>query len=111
MVVQKFTSEEVAKLKAADLDDVVSVRVCQTVELIEQNEQLPRENARVSADNVRLEEDKVMLEEEITEYKSKVAVFVQRISDFDRSSKLHSHNSSKPPSSDGLSKETVEKKK
>ena len=100
---QQFTLQELAKFKAADLDDVVSVRVGQTVELIEQYEQLSREYARVSADKVRLEE-------EIAEYKSNVAVLEQRISDLDRSSKLNSHNSSKPPSSDGLSKETVEKK-
>ena len=37
---QKFTSQELAKLKAADPDDVISVRVGQIAELIEQNEQL-----------------------------------------------------------------------
>ena len=63
MVVQKFTSEELAKFKAADPDDVVSVWVNQAVELMEQNEQLSREYARVSADKVRLEE-------ELAEYKS-----------------------------------------
>ena len=104
MVVQRFTLQELAKFKAADPDDVVSVRVGQTVELIEQYEQLSRVYAQVSA-------DKVGLEEEIAEYKSNVAVLEQRISDLDRSSKLNSHNSSKPPLSDGLSKETVEKKK
>ena len=101
---QKFTLQEVAKFKAAGPDDVVSVRVCETIEFIEQSEQLSKDYARVSADKVRLEE-------EIAEYKSKNAVLEQRISDLDRSSKLNSHNSSKPPSSDGLSKETVEKKK
>ena len=111
MVVRQFTLQELAKFKSADPDDVVSVRVGQTVELIKQYEQLSREYARVSADKVRLEEDKVGLEEEIAEYKSNVADFEQRISDLYRSSKLNSHNSSKPPSSDGLSKETVEKKK
>ena len=35
MVVQQFTLQELAKFKAADPDDVVSVRVGQTVELIE----------------------------------------------------------------------------
>ena len=143
---QKFTLEEHAKFKAADPDDVVCVRVCETIEFIEQYEQLSKDYARVTADKVRLEEDKVRLqednaglqedkvrleednaglqedkvglqedkvrlEEEIAEYKSNVAVLEQRISDLDRSSKLNSHNSSKPPSSDGLSKETVDKKK
>ena len=125
VVVQKFTSEELAKFKAADPDDVVCVRVCQTVELIEQIEQLSRKCARVSADKVRLEEDKVRLqedkvgleedkvrlEEKLAEYKSNFSVLEQRISELDRSSKLNSNNSSKPPSSDGLSKETVDKKK
>ena len=50
MVVQQFTLQELAKFKAADPDDVVSVRVGQTIELIEQYEQLSREYARVSAD-------------------------------------------------------------
>ena len=122
---QKFTLEEHAKFKAADPDDVVCVRVCETIEFIEQYEQLSKDYARVTADKVRLEEDKVRLqedkvgleedkvrlEEEIAEYKSNVAVLEQRISDLDRSSKLNSHNSSKPPSSDGLSKESVDKKK
>ena len=111
VVVKQFTLQEVAKFKAAGPDDVVFVRVCETIELIEQNEQLLKDYARVSADKVRLQEDNVRLEEEIAEYKSKFAVLEQRISDLDRSSKLNSHNSSKPPSSDGLSKETVEKKK
>ena len=94
---QKFTLEEHAKFKAADPDDVVCVRVGQIAVLIEQNEQL-------LAKDVRSEEEKA-------EYRSKNAVLEQRISDLDRSSKLNSHNSSKPPSSDGLSKETVDKKK
>ena len=54
---QQFTSQELAKFKAADPDDVVSVRVGQIVELTEQKEQISRECARVSADNVRLEEE------------------------------------------------------
>ena len=111
VLVKQFTLQEVAKFKAADPDDVFSVRVCETIEFIEQYEQLSKDYARVTADKVRLEEDKVRLEEEIAEYKSNVAVLEQRISDLDRSSKLNSRNSSKPPSSDGLSKETVEKKK
>ena len=108
---QKFTLQEFAKFKAAGPDDVISVWVCETIEFIEQSEQLSKDYARVSADKVRLEEDKVRLKEEIAEYRSKNAVLEQRISDLDRSSKLNSRNSSKPPSSDGLSKETVEKKK
>ena len=132
VLVKQFTLQEVAKFKAADPDDVFSVRVCETIEFIEQYEQLSKDYARVTADKVRLEEDKVRLqednaglqedkvvlqedkvrlEEEIAEYKSNVAVLEQRISDLDHSSKLNSRNSSKPPSSDGLSKETVEKKK
>ena len=97
VVVQKFTSEELAKFKAADPDDVVCVRVGQIAVLIEQIEQL-------LAKDVRSEEEKA-------EYRSKFAVLEQRISDLDYCSKLNSDNSSKPPSSDGLSKETVEKKK
>ena len=93
MAEQKFTSQELAKLKAADPDDVISVRVGQIAELIEQNEQL-------LAKDVRSEEEKA-------EYRSKIAVLEQRISDLEGSNKL---NSSKPSSSDGLSKETVEKK-
>ena len=94
---QKFTSDELAKFKAADPDDVVCVRVGQIAVLIEQIEQL-------LAKDVRSEEEKA-------EYRSKFAVLEQRISDLDYCSKLNSDNSSKPPSSDGLSKETVEKKK
>ena len=101
---QKFTLEEHAKFKAADPDDVVCVRVGQIAVLIEQNEQLLAKNEQLLAKDVRSEEEKA-------EYRSKNAVLEQRISDLDRSSKLNSHNSSKPPSSDGLSKETVEKKK
>ena len=101
---QKFTSEEHAKFKAADPDDVVCVRVGQIAVLIEQNEQLLAKNEQLLAKDVRSEEEKA-------EYRSKNAVLEQRISDLNRSSKLNSHNSSKPPSSDGLSKETVEKKK
>ena len=101
---QKFTSEEHAKFKAADPDDIVCVRVGQIAVLIEQNEQLLAKNEQLLAKDVRSEEEKA-------EYRSKNAVLEQRISDLNRSSKLNSHNSSKPPSSDGLSKETVEKKK
>ena len=95
---QKFTSEEHAKFKAADPDSLGQIAV-----LIEQNEQLLVKNEQLLAKDVRSEEE--------AEYRSKNAVLEQRISDLNRSSKLNSHNSSKPPSSDGLSKETVEKKK
>ena len=71
--------------------------------LIEQNEQLIQQNKQLLAKDVRSEEEKA-------EYRSKIAVLEQRISDLERSKKLNSSNSSKPPSSDGLSKETVEKK-
>ena len=81
VVVQQFTSQELAKLKAADPDDVVSVRAGQAIELIEQYDQLSREYARVSADNVRLEE-------EIAEYKSNVAVLEQRVNRHARESHI-----------------------
>ena len=124
MTEQQFTSQELAKLKAADPDGVISVRVEQIAEfieqkgrlieqkgrlieqkerLIEQNEQLIQQNKQLLAKDVRSEEEKA-------EYRSKIAVLEQRISDLERSKKLNSSNSSKPPSSDGLSKETVEKK-
>ena len=48
---QKFTSEELAKFKAADPDDVVCVRVGQIAVLIEQVQQL-------LAKDVRSEEEK-----------------------------------------------------
>ena len=67
---QNFTSEEHAKFKAADPDDVVCVRVGQIAVLIEQNEQL-------------LAKD-VQSEEEKAEYRSKNAVLEQRISELDR---------------------------
>ena len=102
MAEQKFTSQELAKLKAADPDDVISVRVGQIAELIEQKDQLIEQNEQLLAKDVRSEEEKA-------EYRSKIAVLEQRISDLERSNKLNSSNSSKPPSSDGLSKETVEK--
>ena len=94
---QKFTSEELAKFKAADPDDAISGRVGQNVVLIEQN-------GMFLAKDVRSEEEKA-------EYRSKIAVLWQRISDLDRSRILDNHNNSKPLSKDGLSKETVEKKK
>ena len=103
MTEQQFTSQELAKHNAADPDDVTFVRAGQIAELIEPNEQLFEQNEQLLAKDVRSEEEKA-------EYRSKIAVLGQRISDLDRSNKLNSSNSSKPPSSDGLSKETVEKK-
>ena len=61
MTEQKFTSQEFAKLKAANPDDVIFVRVGQISELIVQIEQL-------LAKDVRSEEEKA-------EYRSKIAVF------------------------------------
>ena len=55
---QKFTSEEHAKFKAADPDDVVCVRVGQIAVLIEQNEQLLAKNEQLLAKDVRSEEEK-----------------------------------------------------
>ena len=111
MAKQQFTSQELAKFKTADPDEVVSVRIGPTVELIKQIEQLSKNIARVSAENVilqrkkvRLQQKKIRLQQEIAEKKSNVALLEQRISDLHRSGKLKSHNSSKPPSSDGLSK-------
>ena len=102
MTEQQFTSQELAKLKAADPDDDISVWVGQIAELIERKERLIEQNEQLLAKDVRSEEEKA-------EYRSKIAVLEQRISDLERSKKLNSSNS-KPPSSDGLSKETVEKK-
>ena len=96
MTEQQFTSQELAKLKAADPDGVISVRVEQIAELIEQKGQLIEQNKQLLAKDVRSEEEKA-------EYRSKIAVLEQRISDLERSKKLSSSNSSKPPSSDGLS--------
>ena len=103
MTEQQFTSQELAKLKAADPDDDISVWVGQIAELIERKERLIEQNEQLLAKDVRSEEEKA-------EYRSKIAVLEQRISDLERSKKLNSSNSNKPPSSDGLSKETVEKK-
>ena len=64
VLVKQFTLQEVAKFKAADPEDVFSVRVCETIEFIEQYEQLSKDYARVTADKVRLEEDKVRLQED-----------------------------------------------
>ena len=64
VLVKQFTLQEVAKFKAADPDDIVSVRVCETIEFIEQYEQLSKDYARVTADKVRLEEDNAGLQED-----------------------------------------------
>ena len=87
MTEQQFTSQELAKLKAADPDGVISVRVEQIAELIEQkgrlieqkgrlieqkgrlieqNEQLIQQNKQLLAKDVRSEEEKA-------EYRSKIA--------------------------------------
>ena len=50
---QKFTSKEHAKFKAADPDDVVCVRVGQIAVLIEQNEQLLAKNEQLLAKDAR----------------------------------------------------------
>ena len=86
MAEQKFTSQELAKLKAADPDDLISVRVGQIAELIEQNEQLIEQIEQLLAKDVRSEEEKA-------EYRSKIAVLEQRISDLEGSNKLNSSNS------------------
>ena len=111
MAEQQFTSQVLAKYKATDPDDVVSVRADQIVGLIEHNEQLIKEKEQLFEQNKLLLAKDLGSEEEKAEYRSKIAVLEQRISDHERSQKLNSQNSSKPPSSDGLSKETVEKKK
>ena len=117
MTEQQFTSQELAKLKAADPDGVISVRVEQIAEFIEQKGRLIEQKERLIEQNVQLiQQNKQLLakdvrsEEEKAEYRSKIAALEQRISDLERSKKLNSGNNSKPPSSDGLSKETVEKK-
>ena len=111
MAEQQFTSQVLAKYKATDPDDVVSVRADQIVGLSEHNEQLIKEKEQLFEQNKLLLAKDLGSEEEKAEYRSKIAVLEQRISDLERSQKLNSQNSSKPPSSDGLSKETVEKKK
>ena len=66
MTEQQFTSQELAKLKAADPDGVISVRVEQIAELIEQKERLIEQNEQLLAKDVRPEEEKA-------EYRSKIA--------------------------------------
>ena len=67
MTEQQFTSQELAKLKAADPDDDISVRVGQIAELIEQKERLIEQNKQLLAKDVWSEEEKA-------EYRSKIAV-------------------------------------
>ena len=86
MTGQQFTSQVLAKLKAADSDDVISVRVEQIAELIEQKERLIEQNKQLLAKDVRSEEEKA-------EYRSKIAVLEQLISDLERSKKLNNSNS------------------
>ena len=76
MAKQQFTSQELAKFKTADPDEVVSVRIGPTVELIKQIEQLSKNIARVSAEKVilqrkkvRLQQKKIRLQQEIAEKK------------------------------------------
>ena len=92
MAEQKLTSQELAKLKAADPDDVISVRVGQDVisvrvgqiaELIEQNEQLIEQKDQLIEQIEQLSAKDVRSEEEKAEYRSKNAVLEQRISDLE----------------------------
>ena len=97
MTEQQFTSQELAKLKAADPDGVISVRVEQIAEFIEQKGRLSEQKERLSEQKERLiqqneqliQQNKQLLakdvrsEEEKAEYRSKIAVLEQRISDLD----------------------------
>ena len=87
MTKQQFTSQELAKLKAADPDGVISVRVEQIAELIEQKERLIEQNEQLIQQNKQLLAKDVRSEEEKAEYRSKIAVLEQRISDLERSKK------------------------
>ena len=58
MTEQQFTSQELAKLRAADPDDVISVRVGQIAEFIEPKERLIEQNKQLLAKDVRSEEEK-----------------------------------------------------
>ena len=69
---QKFTSQELAKLKAADPDDVISVRVGQIAELIEQNEQLIEQKDQLIEQIEQLLAKDIRSEEEKAEYRSKI---------------------------------------
>ena len=84
MTEQQFTSQELAKLKAADPDGVISVRVEQTAELIEQKGRLIEQNEQLIQQNKQLLAKDVRSEEEKAEYRSKIAVLEQRISDLER---------------------------
>ena len=54
MTEQQFTSQELAKLKAADPDGVISVRVEQIAELIEQKGRLIEQKERLIEQNEQL---------------------------------------------------------
>ena len=69
MTEQQFTSQELAKLRAADPDDVISVRVGQIAEFIEPKERLIEQNKQLLAKDVRSEEEKA-------EHWSKIAVLL-----------------------------------
>ena len=51
MTEQQFTSQELAKLKAAAPDGVISVRVEQIAELIEKKERLSQQNKQLIEQN------------------------------------------------------------
>ena len=85
MTEQQFTSQELAKLKAAAPDGVISVRVEQIAELIEKKERLIEQNEQLIQQNKQLLAKDVRSEEEKAEYRSKIAVLEQRISDLERS--------------------------
>ena len=87
MTEQQFTSQELAKLKAAAPDGVISVRVEQIAELIEQKGRLIEQNEQLIQQNKQLLAKDVRSEEEKAEYRSKIAVLEQRISDLERSKK------------------------
>ena len=83
MTEQEFTSQELVKLKAADPDGVISVRVEQIAELIEQKGRLIEQNEQLIQQNKQLLAKDLRSEEEKAEYRSKIAVLEQRISDLD----------------------------
>ena len=72
MTEQQFTSQELAKLKAADPDGVISVRVEQIAELIEQKRRLIEQNEQLIQQNKQLLAKDVRSEEEKAEYRSKI---------------------------------------
>ena len=81
MTEQQFTSQELSKLKAADPDGVISARVEQIAELIEQKGRLIEQKERLIQQNKQLLAKDVRSEEEKAEYRSKIAVLEQRISE------------------------------